>query len=110
MLPSRSVLYIADVTSGTAGAYAVPFNATQHLSGRPVLDAEFIPICGFPIRKVIATAPARRAKAATNSSFPRSAWENAVDGRSASMQRDGQLSPLAPRKLRCFRGATGDTY
>ena len=33
-MPSRSVLYIADVTSGMAGAYAVPYNTTQHVSGR----------------------------------------------------------------------------
>jgi hypothetical protein len=55
VLPSRSVLYIADVASGMAVAYAVPFNSTQHLSGRPVLDAEFIPICNFPIRKVVSS-------------------------------------------------------
>ena len=34
-MPSRSVLYIADVASGMAGAYAVPYNTTQHVSGRP---------------------------------------------------------------------------
>ena len=108
VLPSRSVLYIADVASGLAGVYAMPFNSTVHLSGRPVLNAEFIPICSFPIRKVIATG-GKKGKGGdySRSHAPRG---NAVDGRSASMQRDGQLSPFAPRKLRCFRGATGDTY
>jgi hypothetical protein len=55
VLPSRAVLYIADVASGMAGAYAVPFNSTQHLSGRPVLDAQVTLLCGIPIRKVLAT-------------------------------------------------------
>ena len=53
-MPSRSLLYIADVASGQAGAYALPFNTTQHVSGRPILNAEFLPICSFPIRKVLA--------------------------------------------------------
>jgi hypothetical protein len=55
VLPSRSVLYIADVASGMANAYAVPYNTTQHLSGRPVLNAEIIPMCSFPIRKIAVT-------------------------------------------------------
>lgn len=60
-LPSRAVLYIADVASGVAGAYAIPFNTTQHVSGIPVQD-EIRLLCGFPIRKI---APAgKKGKAA----------------------------------------------
>ena len=39
VLPSRSVLYIADVASGMANAYAVPFNTTQHIAGQLCRDA-----------------------------------------------------------------------
>jgi len=55
VMPSRSVLYVADVTSGMASAYAVPFNTTQHTTGRYV-EMPLAPICNFPIRKVMATA------------------------------------------------------
>ncbi len=51
--PSRSVLYIADVASGMAGAYGVPFNSTQHNAGRS-FEAPITLVCGFPIRKVLA--------------------------------------------------------
>ena len=58
LLPSRSVLYVADVTSGMAGAYAIPFNSTQHVSGR-YFESPLALICGFPIRKVMARADER---------------------------------------------------
>jgi hypothetical protein len=54
VMPSRSLLFIADVASGMAGAYAVPFNAAQHNTGRYV-ETPMALICGFPIRKVLAT-------------------------------------------------------
>lgn len=53
VLPSRSLLYIADITSGVTNVYALPYSAQAHLSGRPV-QTEFMPICSFPIRKVAA--------------------------------------------------------
>ena len=52
VMPSRSVLYVADVTSGKACAYAVPFTAGQHAAGIPVV-LRLAPICDFPIRKVM---------------------------------------------------------
>jgi len=55
VLPSRAVLYIADVVSGTASAYAVPYNSTQHVSGQ-YSESAIVPICSFPIRKVVAPA------------------------------------------------------
>ncbi len=54
VMPSRSVLYIADVASGMAGAYSVPFNSNQHNTGRFV-ETPMALICGFPIRKVLGT-------------------------------------------------------
>jgi hypothetical protein len=61
MLPGRAVLYVADVSSGMAGVYAVPYNSTQHVSGRPT-EANLFLICGFPIRKVLATPPGKKGK------------------------------------------------
>ncbi len=52
IMPSRSVLYIADVASGMAKAYAVPFNTTQHNTGR-FIETPMALICDFPIRKVV---------------------------------------------------------
>ena len=60
LMPSRSVLYVADVSSGMAGAYAVPFNTTQHNTGQYV-EAPLAAICSFPIRKVL--APPKKGKA-----------------------------------------------
>ena len=51
-MPSRAVLYVADVSSGTACAYALPFNATQHTTGR-YIETPLALICKFPIRKVL---------------------------------------------------------
>ena len=51
-MPSRSVLYVADVTSGMASVYAMPFNPTQHNAGRYV-ETPLAQICYFPIRKVM---------------------------------------------------------
>jgi hypothetical protein len=53
-IPSRSVLYLADVASGVANVYALPYNATQHNTGRYV-ESPLVLICTFPIRKVLAT-------------------------------------------------------
>jgi hypothetical protein len=62
LLPSRAVLYIADVTSGVANAYALPFSTTMHNAGRPVLNGEFLPLCSFPIRKVMGATKSKSAK------------------------------------------------
>ena len=51
VMPSRSVLYIADVTSGLAGVYAWTYNPTFHNAGR-YAEPPFALLCGFPIRKV----------------------------------------------------------
>jgi hypothetical protein len=61
VLPSRSVLYIADVVSGTASAYAVPFNSTQHVSGQ-YSEAAIVPVCAFPIRKVVPPTGGKKSK------------------------------------------------
>jgi hypothetical protein len=62
IMPSRSVLYIADVASGTCCAYQLPYNATAHFRGQPVLDAPVTPVClPFAIRKVLA-APGKTPK------------------------------------------------
>jgi hypothetical protein len=66
-LPSRSILYIADVRSGAAAAYAVPYNTTQHLSGR-FIETEFVPITKFPIRKVAAVGHKKGKAAAKDDS------------------------------------------
>ncbi len=63
-IPSKAVLYIADVTSGMAAAYAVPYSATAHASGR-YAESPIALICGFPIRKVAApvgTGPGKKGK------------------------------------------------
>jgi hypothetical protein len=62
VMPSKSVLYIADVASGMCGAYAVPYNTAQHTAGRFV-ETPLALICGFPIRKVTA-APTKKGKVA----------------------------------------------
>lgn len=63
IMPSRSVVYIADVTSGMAGAYALPYNSTLHNAGRPVPMGELVLITGFPIRQVAPTS-GKKGKAA----------------------------------------------
>ena len=50
VLPSKAVLYIADVTSGMAGVYALPSNPPQINAGQPV-EQPLTPICNFPFRK-----------------------------------------------------------
>jgi len=53
-MPSRAVLYVADVASGMTAVYALPFSTTQHNTGR-YAETPLALICGFPIRKVLAT-------------------------------------------------------
>ena len=60
VMPSRAVLYVADVASGMAAAYALPYNANSHNAGRYV-ETPLALICGFPIRKVL--APTKKGKA-----------------------------------------------
>jgi hypothetical protein len=52
-MPSKSLLYVADVRSGTAAAYGIPCNPNQHNQGQ-FIETNFLPIAKFPIRKVTA--------------------------------------------------------
>ena len=45
--PSRSVLYVADVASGMADVYALPYNTTLHNSGR-FAQVAFVPDLQLP--------------------------------------------------------------
>ena len=54
-LPTRSVVYVADVVSGTAVAYAMLYNPTAHNTGTYV-ETPLGAICNFPIRKVLPTS------------------------------------------------------
>jgi hypothetical protein len=62
VLPSRAVLYIADVSTGVAGVYALRYDATKHASGIPAPDDSLYLLCGFPIRKVLATSGGKKSK------------------------------------------------
>ncbi len=62
IMPSNAVLYIADVTSGVANVYDLPYNSTLHNAGRVIPNTEFVPVCSFPIRKVAAAG--RKGKSA----------------------------------------------
>ena len=63
IMPSRSVLYVADVTSGMAAAYAMPFNATR-TTPAAMPRAPLALLCGFPIRKVLAAPSGKKGKSA----------------------------------------------
>jgi hypothetical protein len=63
IMPSRSVVYVADVTSGMAAAYDMPFNATAHNAGR-YAESPMALLCGFPIRKVLAAPSGKKGKSA----------------------------------------------
>ncbi len=55
LLPSKAALYIADVSSGIATAYCMPFNTTQHNAGVPT-ELDLVAVCKFPIRRVVPKA------------------------------------------------------
>ena len=61
VMPSRSVLYIADVASGVANVYDMPYNQTAHNAGR-YFESPMALICSFPIRKVLGTSKKKPAK------------------------------------------------
>jgi hypothetical protein len=63
--PSRSVIYVAEVSSGTAIAYYLPYNANAHRAGM-VTQGMLQPVCpAFPIRKPVGeTKPTGRGRAA----------------------------------------------
>jgi hypothetical protein len=63
--PSRSVLYVAEVTTGTAIGYYLPYNLNAHRAGMP-MQGQLLPVCpAFPIRKPVGeTKPTGRGRAA----------------------------------------------
>ncbi len=62
--PSRSLVYVAELTSGYAMAYYMPYNAQAHRSGQPS-QGQLMPVCpAFLIRKPIGeTKSTSRSKA-----------------------------------------------
>jgi hypothetical protein len=64
ILPSLSVVYVAEVTTGKAIAYYLPHNVTAHRSGT-YNEGFLLPVCpAFPIRTPVAetTKPGRRSR------------------------------------------------
>jgi hypothetical protein len=61
--PSRSVVYVAEVTTGYAIAYYMPYNVTAHRAGQ-LTQGMLLPVCpAFPIRKPLGeTKPTGRGK------------------------------------------------
>ncbi len=59
MQPSRAIVYVAEVTSGKVGAYAIPWSAQSYAQNRTV-QAQLIPLAVTPFRPVTggAVAPA----------------------------------------------------
>ncbi|MGA2620084.1 MAG: hypothetical protein ABSF26_20905 [Thermoguttaceae bacterium] len=57
--PSRSVLYVAEVTTGGAAAYAIPWNPNAHVQMQYV-EAPLVLIVKFPFRR--APAPSGKTK------------------------------------------------
>ncbi len=57
--PSRSVVYVAEVTTGTAIGYYLPYNVTAHRSGA-MSQGQLQPVCpAFPIRTPITETKGR---------------------------------------------------
>jgi hypothetical protein len=52
VMPSRSVLYVANVTSGMCGVYAMPYNTTAHTSGQ-FLENPLVLITSLRIRQPV---------------------------------------------------------
>jgi hypothetical protein len=50
LIPSRSVIYVADVTSGMCAVYAMPCNSTAHARGVVVQKGNLFPIASFKFR------------------------------------------------------------
>jgi len=47
--PGKAVVYVAEVTTGKVGVYAIPWNAPAHAQGRPE-RRPLVPIIAFPFR------------------------------------------------------------
>jgi hypothetical protein len=62
--PSRAVVYVAEVSTGTAIAYYLPYNVTAHRSGI-YSEGQLVPVCpAFPIRAPMGeTKPKGRGRA-----------------------------------------------
>jgi len=54
VVPSRSIVYVAEVTSGQCGVYALPCNANAHNAGQVTPLAQLVPITGFKFRNATA--------------------------------------------------------
>lgn len=61
LMPSRAVLYVAEVATGRAAAYAIPYNLTAHNQGQ-VVKTPLMTVIAFPFRKVTPGAVAGKAK------------------------------------------------
>lgn len=62
--PSKAVVYVAEVSTGTAIAYYLPYNVTAHRSGI-YNEGQLVPVCpAFPIRTPVGeTKPKGRGRA-----------------------------------------------
>lgn len=49
---ARSVVYVAEATTGIVSAYTIPWNTTAHASLKPI-QAEFIPLDQAPFRAAV---------------------------------------------------------
>jgi hypothetical protein len=56
--PSKAVVYVAEVTSGRCAAFAIPFNAQAHRTGR-FTQAALVSVAVFPFRNAAAPGPAK---------------------------------------------------
>jgi hypothetical protein len=62
LMPSKAVLYVAELSTGTAVAYYLPYNAQAHRSGQPSAG-QLQPVCApFPIRRAVAAAGGKTKK------------------------------------------------
>lgn len=52
MSPSNAVVYVAEITTGTVAAYAIPWNADRHASGQ-IFHGEIIPLDKTKFRTAI---------------------------------------------------------
>jgi hypothetical protein len=58
--PSRAVVYVAEVSTGTAIAYYLPYNVTSHRSG-VYSEGQLLPVCPkFPIRTPVGEGKPKR--------------------------------------------------
>ena len=61
--PGKAVLYIAELSSGTAVGYGLPFNAPAYRAGQVLPPGELTPVCQFAIRKPVGESkPSKRGR------------------------------------------------